>query len=269
MNEADVRKRRARKRKAAPQDCKGAARLVGEGFGRLFHARRLCDDGGRIDDSALWHCCELSIIIRSLRFLQSRCHQRRRFAADLLSEPQGPAKRTGKCRLGLRAALKHGEVRRCSAAAAAAAAAAATARLDNAHAAERDAARLEERAVERYGLVLAALAALVEADEVAEPRKVRAQLADWAPEHGGREAEGRDLDEHGLDAAAHHVVQQAALAAAPEPRQRLQRQAAAHGLDAQPLVVAQHGAAHHRVSAREAPHALAQQQRKILGLIQL
>jgi hypothetical protein len=201
-----------------------------------------------------------------LRFSQSHCHQRRRFAANILSDPQWRAQRTDNRCLRLRAALKHGEVRRCSAAAASAAT---TARLDNANAAERDAARLEERAVERDGLVLAALAALVEADEVAEPRKVRAQLADGAPEHGGREAKGRDLDKHGLDAAAHHVAQQAALAAAPEPRQRLQRQAAAHSLDAQPLVVAQHGAAYHRVGAREAPHALAQEQREVLDLVQL
>ena len=132
-------------------------------------------------------------------------------------------------------------------------------------------ARLEpplvQWAVERERLVLAALAADVEAEAAVQRLKVRPQRAERFSQVALVQPQARHLHEHGVDARRHHLGQELRLVALPQVRVRRQAEPAAHVLDAAALVVGEDRAGAHRRHRRVRRLHVGEERVQVLDLV--
>jgi hypothetical protein len=94
----------------------------------------------------------------------------------------------------------------------------------------------EQRAIQDKGLVLAALAAGVQAKPARGGQQRRLQRCQAPSKHATRQARCRDFYEYRVHPCGYHVSQQPRLLPLPKEGQRYEAQRLAHRLHSQPLI---------------------------------
>mmetsp|Transcript_162885 Transcript_162885/g.522268 ORF Transcript_162885/g.522268 Transcript_162885/m.522268 type:complete len:218 (+) Transcript_162885:1329-1982(+) len=126
-----------------------------------------------------------------------------------------------------------------------------------------------QRGIDHGRLVLATLAADMDAPLLAEPEQVVGE--DWI-QYGlahvlPREAHRRHLRDARIDLRVYHLLQQGGLLLHPHEGEHLEPESAAHILYSQTLVVAEDGSATHGLNIGMCFQHLLQQKRQVLHLV--